>query len=96
MKHITITYSLTARDVIKYPPPVVKPTIKSEIEGLAVNPFQGKQLIDDLAGFRSLVIGKYRVIYRLDEDARGIQVYFIGHRRDVYTKFKELLQTVKK
>ncbi len=94
MTHTKITYSLTARDVIKKLPPVVKPTIKSEIEGLVTNPFQGKELIDDLAGYRSLMIGKYMVIYRLDENA-VIQVYFIGHRRDVYTTFKELLLAVK-
>lgn len=96
VKRYAFTYSLTARNVIKKLPPAVKPTIKNEIEGLVVNPYQGKELIDDLAGFRSLVIGKYRVIYRLDEDARVIQVYFIGHRRDVYTTFKELLLAVKK
>lgn len=29
-------------------------------------------------------IGDYRVLYRIDDPARRVLVYHIGHRRDVY------------
>lgn len=31
-------------------------------------------------------VGDYRILYMVDEDARLITVYAIGHRRDVYRR----------
>jgi mRNA interferase RelE/StbE len=96
VKKYRLVYSLLAKDIARKLFPAVKPIIKSEIERLLENPYIGKELIEDLSGFRSLIIGKYRVIYRLDEETTTIQIHFIGHRRDVYMRFKELLlSTVK-
>ena len=97
MKKIRLIYLPEARNAVKKLPPAVKPIIKREIEKLQDNPHLGKELIDELDGFRSLVISRYRVIYFLPdyESAADIQIHFIGHRRDVYMKFKEMLSAVK-
>jgi mRNA interferase RelE/StbE len=44
----------------------------------------GKRLLPPLADRFSARRGTYRVIYRIDDDARVVTVVDIGHRRDVY------------
>jgi mRNA interferase RelE/StbE len=29
-------------------------------------------------------VGDYRILYAIDDDARQIEIYAIGHRREVY------------
>ncbi len=41
-----------------------------------------RKLVNDI-GFR-LRVGDYRVLYTVDDSARVVVVYAIGHRRDVY------------
>jgi mRNA interferase RelE/StbE len=52
---------------------------------LAANPYRvGKPLRLGLEGLHSARRGDYRVIYRIDEQARRIEVVAIEHRADVY------------
>ena len=44
----------------------------------------GKRLMPPLDDRFSARRGTYRVIYRIDEDARVVTVVDVGHRRDVY------------
>lgn len=54
---------------------------------LASNPSRvGKALTLELAGLHSARRGAYRLIYRIDEDARRIDVLTIEHRSDVYRR----------
>lgn len=53
---------------------------------LAVEPRAGKPLSGELSGIWSLRRGDYRVLYRIDDLARRIEVARVGHRRDVYRK----------
>ncbi|MBI2901867.1 MAG: type II toxin-antitoxin system RelE/ParE family toxin [Planctomycetes bacterium] len=45
-------------------------------------PPRAKRLVGK-AGYR-IRRGDYRILYVVDDDARRIRVYRIGHRRDVY------------
>jgi mRNA-degrading endonuclease RelE of RelBE toxin-antitoxin system len=49
----------------------------------------GKRLERDLAGYLSLRARRYRVIYRVDEKARTVEIHYVGHRRDIYEVFAE-------
>lgn len=52
---------------------------------LAANPRRvGKELSLDYAGLWSARRGEYRVLYRIDEDIRRIEVEVIEHRADAY------------
>ena len=52
---------------------------------LVANPHRtGKPLRDDLAGIWSARRGTYRVLYRINEDAREVIVLRVEHRRDAY------------
>lgn len=96
MRRFGIRYLPEARNAVKKLPPAIKPHVKNGIEELFHNPFAGKELVYELSGFRSLQIGKYRVIYLITEDQHRIEIHFIGHRRDVYANFKEMLETIKR
>ena len=44
----------------------------------------GAPLRDGLQGIGSARRGTYRILYRIDDEAREIIVLRIGHRRDIY------------
>mgnify|MGYP001564869285 CR=1 FL=1 len=89
-----LRYLPLAKETVKTLNPVIKPNIKAEIERLAYDPYKGKELLEELSGFRSLAIGKYRLIYRFEEPHR-IDVCYVGHRRDIYERFREMLEGIK-
>jgi mRNA-degrading endonuclease RelE of RelBE toxin-antitoxin system len=52
---------------------------------MADNPQRiGKELRLDLAGLQSARRGDFRVVYRIDAEARRVEVVAIEHRADVY------------
>lgn len=71
------------KDLTKKDKPLRERVIKS-IEKLKENPYAGKPLSYDLAGLRSLRVGKYRIIYKIDEENKIIYLISIGHRVKIY------------
>lgn len=54
------------------------------IEDLKYNPFpQNSKKLKENLGYR-LRIGDYRILYIVDKVIRIIEIYTIGHRKDVY------------
>ena len=54
-------------------------------DAIAANPRHvGKPLQFELLGRWSARRGPYRVIYRIDDERRRVEVLAIGHRADVY------------
>jgi mRNA interferase RelE/StbE len=52
---------------------------------IAVNPYRvGKPLDEPFDGFHSARRGTYRIIYRINEAKRVVEINSIRHRRDVY------------
>ncbi|MBB0997646.1 type II toxin-antitoxin system RelE/ParE family toxin [Dietzia maris] len=52
---------------------------------LIANPRRvGKELRRELSGVYSARRGTYRILYRIDDDAREVLVLRVEHRRDVY------------
>jgi mRNA interferase RelE/StbE len=89
-----LLYSESCRKQIRNLPPQIKPAIKSRIEEIADNPLMGKLLERELSGYLSLRVHRYRIIYRVNESDRVIEVHFVGRRRDIYELFGEHLRTV--
>jgi mRNA-degrading endonuclease RelE of RelBE toxin-antitoxin system len=71
--------------------PENKRQLKQALNELRLNPFTGKDLQEELFGFKSLRLKKYRVIYTVSEEANYIEIYYIGRRSDVYEQFRRLL-----
>lgn len=78
----------------------VQAKLREAIDGLAEEPAkQGKALIGELGGYRSLrVVGqRYRIIYRVDTDNALILIAALGIRKagskkDVYALARKLLR----
>lgn len=84
-----LVYAAACRRQILRLPPALKPLVKRAIEQLAQDPHTGKRLERELAGYLSLRAKRYRVIYRVDESSRTIEIHYVGHRRDIYEVFAE-------
>jgi mRNA interferase RelE/StbE len=91
LSRFRLTYSEACRRVIKTLHPDMKPVLENEIENLRIDPYIGKSLIEELAGFYSLRFKRYRVIYRIEADKKIIEIHYVGHRRDIYDEFRKLL-----
>jgi addiction module RelE/StbE family toxin len=71
--------------------PENKKQLKLALIELRQNPYSGKDLQEELIGFKSLRIKRYRIIYTVREEENCIEVYHIGRRSDVYEQFRRLL-----
>ena len=84
-----LVYAVACRRQILRLPPMLKPFVKRAIEQLTQEPHTGKRLERELAGYLSLRTKRYRVIYRVDESSRTLEIRYVGHRRDIYEVFTE-------
>ena len=82
----------------KIPDKKIRRTILNRIEGLSAEPDkQGKMLVKDLSGFRSIhAAGRYRIIYKVDKQTVIIYILAAGIRKqgdkkDIYNIAKKLL-----
>jgi mRNA-degrading endonuclease RelE of RelBE toxin-antitoxin system len=71
--------------------PENKKQLKQALTGLRQNPYAGKDLQEELFGFKSLRIKIFRVIFTVNEEKNHIAIYYIGCRSDVYEQFRRLL-----
>jgi mRNA interferase RelE/StbE len=76
----------------------IQAKIIDRIEGLKREPEkQGKMLVQNLAGFRSVhVAGRYRIVYEVDKSSRTVWALAAGIRKegnqkDIYKIAKKLL-----
>ena len=81
----------TSRDQIKKLHLQIKAAVKSRIKTLQENPFAENWLEKDLSGYLSIRVKRFRVIYRINEDKRIVEIHHVGHRKDIYELFKESL-----
>ena len=90
-----LIYSATSRKQIKNLHPHLKPIIKAKVEQISAEPYTGKLLEKELSGYLSFRAKRYRIIYRVQEDTKKIEVHYIGHRKDIYELFGEQLRELK-
>ena len=76
--------------------PENKKLIKQALTELRLNPHVGKDLQEELSGFKALRLKQYRIIYNINEEKNSIQIYHIGRRSDIYEQFKRLLTELQK
>lgn len=73
------------RTLARIPEKVAVAAIEFLYGSLATNPHRvGKPLKFELEGLHSARRGDYRVIYRIDDEHRRVDVVAIEHRADVY------------
>jgi mRNA interferase RelE/StbE len=87
-----LAYAAVCRRQISRLAPSLKPLVKRAVENLAMEPHAGKRLERELSGYLSLRANRYRIIYRIDEGARRVDIHYLGHRKDIYELFTEELR----
>jgi mRNA interferase RelE/StbE len=58
--------------------------ITRKLEALQTTPLQGKPLVGNHVGERSLRVGAYRIVYEVWEGKRQVIILTVKHRRHVY------------
>ena len=91
MRAFRARYTPEASAIIKKLHPTVKTAVRAGITEIMKNPLDGRELQLELKGFRSLRVGKHRIIYRINEEASCVEIHYVGFRRDVYESFRDLL-----
>jgi mRNA interferase RelE/StbE len=71
--------------------PETKKLIKAAIKDLQADPHAGHDLEEELSGFKSFRVKRYRVVYKINEEENTLDIYYAGHRRDVYEQFRLML-----
>ena len=92
MKNYKMRFTPEASRLVSKFHPENKKQIKMALRDLQKDPYTGGDLQEELYGFKSFKIQRYRILYNINEEESFIQVYHIGHRSDVYQQFRRLLK----
>jgi len=76
--------------VIRSLHPDLKRRVRAAVDRLCANPEAGKALQGELEGWRSLRVGRFRIVYR--ESRQQIEVAAIGPRTSIYFETTRRLQ----
>jgi mRNA-degrading endonuclease RelE of RelBE toxin-antitoxin system len=87
MTEYHILYSETSRKQIAKLYPDIKPVMRSRLDRLKKEPLAGKRLERELSGYRSLRARRFRIIYKVNDENKSIEIHYVGHRRDIYELF---------
>ena len=90
-----LTYSANSSKQIKKLHPHLKPIVKARIEQISSDPYIGKLLERELSGYLSFRAKRYRIIYKVQEATKTIEIHYIGHRKDIYETFGDQLRKLK-
>lgn len=88
----TVRYTETAAKAIRKLDLQVKARVRAAIDALHEDPHRGKPLQFTLKGLHSWRTGDWRIVYRIDGERIEILIVTVGHRREVYTRVRELLK----
>ena len=84
-----LLYSETSRNLIRKLHPELKAIIRACLKRLVDNPYAGKPLERELSGYFSLRSKRYRIIYKIDEEEKIVEIHYVVHRKDIYPLLKE-------
>ncbi len=72
--------------------PELKRKVRASFQRILDDPQAGKKLVNELEGLRSFRIGRFRIIYRVEEK-KNIAVVAVGPRETIY---KDTYRIIKK
>ena len=64
--------------------PDLKRKVNASLTAISRDPRAGKSLREELEGLRSLRVGRFRVIYRILDEERTVEIVAIGPRANIY------------
>ena len=80
-----LEFTVKAGETYAHLPPSVKQRVKEGFRFLGQNPLGGEPLQNELAGRWKLRVGRFRIIYRLEETRRAVVVIAVGPRKNIYS-----------
>jgi mRNA interferase RelE/StbE len=72
--------------------PLLKRQIRGALDILSENPHIGKALKDELSGFFSYRVSRYRIVYRIKSQQIQVQVIDVGQRSNIYQRVKKRIE----
>jgi len=94
MKDLRIRLTPEAARFIAKLHPESRKIVRQALDQIRRNPYSGHDLQEELSGFKSVRSKRYRIIYKVEERSSSIDIYVVGHRRDVYEQFRALLKSL--
>ena len=91
MKRMKLKFTPEAASFISKLHPENKNLIKTALKELRQDPYLVDDLQEELSGFKSFKSKRYWILYQINEEKPFIEIYYIGHRSDVYEQFRSLL-----
>ena len=82
---------LRIQELVRGLHPELKRKVRAGLDLIRTDPAAGKQMHDELAGLRSLAVGRTRIVYRV-ASRRVIELVAIGPRRTIYEETLRLLR----
>lgn len=79
-----IKLTAQAKKELKNIKKIYQEAVAAVLEEIAQNPLVGKPLTRELTGRFSLRVGIYRIIYKVNNKDKTVQVITAGHRGTVY------------
>ena len=71
--------------------PDLKRKVRASLATISQNPRAGKSLRDELEGLRRFRIARFRIIYRILDEERTVEVVAIGPRKNIYEETYRLI-----
>ncbi len=91
MKLVKIRFTREASRHVSKLHPEVKKIARVALDELGQNPYRGTELQAELQGFWSVRAKRYRILYNINEEDNYIEVLYVGHRRDIFEQFRQIL-----
>jgi mRNA interferase RelE/StbE len=89
-----LTVPDTVAGLVRSLHPLLKKKVRGAFQIILEDPFSDKELKDELAGLRSLRIGRYRIIYRMPQEGQ-VEIVAVGSRERIYEETYRLIQKQK-
>lgn len=80
----TVVFLRTFLKQFRFLPGDVKLRVRRRVEELSENPYLGLRLVGELDGFWKDRVGKYRLIYKVDDAKKAVVLYDVDLRKRVY------------
>jgi len=70
----------------------VKDRVIEAVEGILSDPYSGVDLKGNLRGYWDKRVGKYRIVYKIDESEKRVIFFDVDLRKRVYNRLKRRKQ----
>lgn len=91
MPRRAVAFHGSASEAVSRLHPETKRKVRAAIDAVRMDPTEGEPLERELSGFLKIVVGSWRVVYRVE--AQIVRVYAVGRRANVYSDLIDRLRS---